>query len=90
MIFVGHTSAQYNFFQILAIVKLHTQFCIAVGFISVGKCSGVRLLVAMVNACPMFKDASKLLARVILSFYVLNRSTWGQFQCIFAGFDVTF
>jgi hypothetical protein len=74
----------------LVLVKLHVQFGIAVGFISVGKCSAVRLLGAMVNACPVFKDASKLLVRVVLSFHVSNRSIGGQFLSIFAGFDVTF
>lgn len=86
---MGYNSSYYNFFQILAITYI--QFCIAIGFISLDKCSGVRLLVAMVNACPLFKETSKLLARVTSNYQFMfpTEICGGQFLCIFAVFDVT-
>lgn len=58
-------SAPHNFLQILAITNkapanIHVQFCMDVVFIFLDKYSGERLLVAMVNACVVFKETSKL------------------------------
>lgn len=85
---MGHNSAHYDFFQILPITCI--QFGKAVGFIFVDKCSGVRLLVAMVSARPVFKETSKLLARVITILCFQQKYVGGSFSVSFAGFDVTF
>lgn len=87
--FCGTHSIQYNFFYILAIVKLHTKFCMVVGFISVEKCSGLRLFVSMVNACQHLKMFLSSLQEWFYHF-MFPTEIFGVNFSIFAGFDVTF